>query len=442
MNIIKKVQYNLRAIVIFISILFLLSACASSQIKTINTNHIHTNFKYKKLNDEDRLVLFALEYEKHNKKNQARKLFEKLYNQNFKDEYLLQFIENSFALKQYDDIILNVGKNKERIGKNREKILRIYILALIQKKEYDKALMETKVLLEKYNANINNELLGNIYLQKKDYQRAKNIFEKIYKNSLAPNSLLNLVDVMYSYLNEKKEAINRLENYVKIYGCNTTTCSKLLNFYQEQKNINGIIWILKDRYYRLKRLKDYSNLKKVYALLIYYLEKKDINEAIRFLEQSQADNNTLLELYTNTKKLKKAYNLARKLYNKTSNINLLAQIAILEFEKAEDKAKVLENVTKKLRYVLTILDNHIYQNYLGYLLINYDLNIKEGLALVQEALKKAPDNFAYLDSLAWGQYKLGLCKQAYKNMKKVIEGVSLDDEEIRTHWEKIKECKR
>ena len=55
--------------------------------------------------------------------------------------------------------------------------------------------------------------------------------------------------------------------------------------------------------------------------------------------------------------------------------------------------------------------------------------------------KLTPDNIAYLDTLAWGEYKVKNCKEAYIQMKRVVDEIGLDDEEIKSHWEKIQECK-
>ncbi len=90
---------------------------------------------------------------------------------------------------------------------------------------------------------------------------------------------------------------------------------------------------------------------------------KDTKDAILFLEESRADDDKLLYLYRSEKEYEKAYKLVSTLYEKTSNIDYLAQIAILEFEKAKNKEEVLESVIKKFEDVLTVLDNHIYQNY-------------------------------------------------------------------------------
>ena len=95
---------------------------------------------------------------------------------------------------------------------------------------------------------------------------------------------------------------------------------------------------------------------------------------------------------------------------------------------------------EKFEKVLRVLDNHVYQNYLGYILIEYDKDIKRGLMYVNKALLQAPKNVAYLDSLAWGEYKLGRCKKAKEHMQEVINEVGEDDLEIKHHWKKIKEC--
>jgi hypothetical protein len=177
-------------------------------------------------------------------------------------------------------------------------------------------------------------------------------------------------------------------------------------------------------------------------MLLPLLEQKDIKLAIKFLENNKLNDLKLLSLYKRTNQLKKALNLMKDLYKKTKYIDLLAQIAILEFEVAKDKRKVLQSVIKKFEDVLAVLDNHTYQNFLGYLLIDYDIDVRKGLGLVKKALKKSPNNIAYIDSLAWGQYKLKECKNALQNMKIVVDEIGLDDNEIKLHWEKIKECNK
>ncbi len=283
-------------------------------------------------------------------------------------------------------------------------------------------------------------MVANIYFVKQNYKKAQEYFESAYSLSKNSTSLFNLVNIQYAYLNKKEDAIAYLETHVRVYGCDYLVCTKLLSFYQEQNNIDGAISVLKRAYGEFKEQEQYHLMDKIYNVLISYLEKQDIQKAIAFLEKEQIDDIKLLSLYRRTNQGDKALDLVRKLYKQSGNIELLAQIAILEFEIADDKKSVLKSVIKKFEDVLTVLDNHVYQNYLGYILIDYDLDIKRGLGLVNKALEKAPNNAAYIDSLAWGQYKLNDCKNAILNMKKVINDVGLTDDEIKSHWKKIKEC--
>ncbi len=431
-----------KRVIIVILLSFLFCGCVQLQSTLIDKKLLKKDFKYKKFSKEDRYIMFALEYNRIGKKEEARELFLKLYQESLKEEYLFEYIKSSFEIKKYDDVISIIEQNRKQISRYETKILKLYILTLSKKRDYKKAQSIAKELLEKEAIESNYELLGIILLQKEEYKEAKKLFWRVYKNSSSITSLLNLTNIMYVHLDEKIEAINLLEAYTKLNGCNNLVCSKLLGFYQEQKNIDGVIDVLKKTYNNLKSSSNDFALNKVYKLLMYYLEGKDINEAISFLETSKYDDDKLLNLYRNSFQYDKAYELAKKLYDKKGNIDYLAQIAIIEFERAEDKRKVLDDVIKKFEDVLVVLDNHVYQNYLGYILIDFDIDIKKGLLFINKALAQAPNNLAYLDSLAWGQYKLKQCKEAYKNMKKVVDSTGLNDKEIRTHWEKIKECNK
>ncbi|WP_320034442.1 hypothetical protein [Halarcobacter sp.] len=421
--------------------LIFLSGCSLNN-ENINTNLIKKDFKYKTFALEDRYIMFALEYLRQGNNEEASDLFLKLFENTLKEQYLLEYTKLAFGLKRYDELISYVQKNKNTLDENKNQILKVYILALIQKSELDLAEKEIKNLLKVENEESTNELLGNVYIKKAEYKKAKEIYKKLYKNSSSMSSLLNLSNVMYQFTDEKKEAINLLESYVNVKGCGNIVCSKLLEFYQNDNNIDGVISILKRTYLTFKDEENSQMLDKIYKLLMFYLEKKDINEAIFFLEESGADDNKLLSLYRVTNNYKKANKLVNKLYKDTGNIDYLAQIAIIEFEMAKDKKKVLKSVIKKFEDVLTILDNHVYQNYLGYILIDFDIDVEKGLYYVNKALEKAPDNLAYIDSLAWGLYKQKDCKNAYINMKRVVESTGTNDNEIKLHWEKIKECNK
>ena len=119
---------------------------------------------------------------------------------------------------------------------------------------------------------------------------------------------------------------------------------------------------------------------------------------IEFWEQNGEEDDILLNLYRMSGESIKAYNLLNKLYKDTNDLDYLAQLAILEFEIARDKKLVMGDVINKFNEVLKTIDNPIYQNYLAYILIDYDLDIKRGLDLVKKALEKDPTNMAFRDT--------------------------------------------
>ena len=182
-------------------------------------------------------------------------------------------------------------------------------------------------------------------------------------------------------------------------------------------------------------------LSKTKILLVKYLAKNNVGNAINFLEENKEEDEILLNLYKITNQPQKAYDLLGNLFGRTNNLDYLAQQAIIQFEMAEDKRKILDEVIPKFERVL-VTNNSIYQNYLAYIYIDFDINIKRGLLLVKKALAQDSNNLAYLDTLAWGEYKVKNCKEALKQMKKVVDEVGLDDAEIKLHWQKIKECKK
>ena len=405
-------------------------------ITSLLSKEVEKNF------NEDLYILYALEYEKQEKTNEARVLYEKLFDNTLNYEYFIKYLRASLATGNFKDIIKKVQNHLDKDIEEQEIILRIYCVSLLNLNDTKNALKMAQKLLAKYKTALNYEVLANVYFVKKDYEKAASYFETSYSMNNNSNTLFNLVNILYAYLNKKPEALAYLETHVRLYGCDSIVCSKLVSIYQEQNNIDGIISVLKRSFNAHKDANNEEMANKTYKLLITYIEKKDINEAIAFLEKNKIDEIKLVNLYKRVNQPLKALNLVKKLYKEDGNVDFLAQIAILEFETAKDKKEVLNSVIKKFNDVLTVLDSHIYQNYLGYLLIDYDIDVKKGLEYVESALEKAPNNIAYIDSKAWASYKLGNCKEAYKLMKKVVDEVGLSEEEIKLHWNKIKECNK
>jgi predicted Zn-dependent protease len=78
-------------------------------------------------------------------------------------------------------------------------------------------------------------------------------------------------------------------------------------------------------------------------------------------------------------------------------------------------------------------ENHIAMNNLGYMLIDRDLDIERGIVLVDKALTYSPKEQSYLDSKAWGLYKIGKHKEALE----ILEKLAADGMDANELWEHL-----
>ncbi|NPA59237.1 MAG: hypothetical protein GXO30_02055, partial [Epsilonproteobacteria bacterium] len=125
-------------------------------------------------------------------------------------------------------------------------------------------------------------------------------------------------------------------------------------------------------------------------------------------------------------------------------IEKLGQSAIFEYESYEDKndKAMQKKIIKKLKKVIMLKKIPLYLNYLGYLLIDHSIDVKKGISYVKEALKQDESSAFYLDSLAWGYYKLGQCKKASTIILKANSLEGGNDPEVLEHIKIINRCKK
>lgn len=406
-----------------------------------------SNTQNKSFEKEDMLILFALEASNQGDYKSSFELFYTLYKSTSKYEYLEQSVDIAFFNQQYPmvvDLVRNEVKSKFK--SKMEKFDFVYAVSLMNTGNTDEALEIAKKLVQKDSNDQYQILLGNLYLIKKEYQTAYDIFMKVRENQ--PHNiglLLTVSDVLYSYFNKPYEAIKMLDDYITANGCNVEICEKIYKYYMAQNDVDGMIATLKRNYNLMLSLGKKQEALGTLNVIIEMLKLKDINVALEFTNSLPDDGYKslkLIEIYKiigNEEKLLYYFDL---LYKQTNDVNVLAQMAIYEFESSKNKKDVFKSVKTKLEKVLETSSNHMYQNYLGYLLIDFDIDYHRGIELVKAALAQEPENYAYLDSLAWGHYKLQQCKKAYEIMSGIVSKIGTEHEEINQHWEAIKECNK
>jgi len=411
--------------------------------KDFNTPHIISpsphkiSFETSRENEND-LIIKAIFYEMRGDYKKSHYFYNLLYQKTKGKAYLLKELTTALYAGIKSP---NIDKLKELVKKEPSNVQykRILLSFYINNRKIKEAKELSKELLKISQMAIDYELSASPYILDGEYQKAIELLTKAYEKSYNEDILLKITTLYANFLNDPYEAARRLEEHRKKFGCSPKVCNQLLEIYSKTQQIEPLMQIYKDLYHKTK-LEIYA-IKFVEALIY----KKEFDKAIFFLTHEYRNDELLYEVYLAKKDYKNALKVAQKLYKETKKPRWLAESAMALFEATPNKTdkKMLKKVVEKFEKAINSgARDSVYLNYYGYTLIDKDLDAKKGVELVKEALREEPNNSYYLDSLAWGYYKLNRCKEAYNTMKRVVEMEGLEEEEIATHWRAIQECNR
>jgi predicted Zn-dependent protease len=400
----------------FILSLLLLAGCANKQPPKIGQ---------KVIPNEDDYIIKAVLYDSENKYDKAIPIYKFLYEKTKKPVYLEQIAEDLFFERKYDQVI-NLAENYYKKHKKIDpKIFKYEIFSLIAENKLDRA---KELLKDRFNEK--NEffysMMSYILIKEKKYDEAVYYLKSLYAISPNKKTLLTLVDVLIR-LKKYNEALAYLRTHLNLYGCEYDVCMRLVYIY--------------------KSLYDYDNLANIYEKLgaydqkFYilafniYLQNQEFKKARELIKKYGLKKEYLLFLYIEEEKYRKAAMLALDLYKKTKDDEYLLKYCELLYDDHPTRKELIE-MTKRLEYLANKYKKDYLYNFLGYVLIDKNIDVKKGIKYVIKALNQKPDSFEYMDSLAWGYYKLGRCKDAWE----IIKNVDVDDEDVIKHKKLIKRC--
>jgi tetratricopeptide (TPR) repeat protein len=72
-------------------------------------------------------------------------------------------------------------------------------------------------------------------------------------------------------------------------------------------------------------------------------------------------------------------------------------------------------------------------NYLGYMWAEQNMHLDEAEQMIRRALKKEPNNGAYLDSLGWVEFRAGKFEQALTDLQRAAQTITRDDPVVFEH---------
>ena len=384
------------------------------------------------------MAIFALYAKSQGDANATIALFEVLYERSGKKEYRDEEIITMLQARQNERALRKIAVYQDEVEEGEVDVTleRLNIAALMELQRFDEAKVKALALVEETKETQEYLQVASIYMLQKRYEFALRYLQSAYNINYDEKILDKMAIILYVNLDRKAEALSYLETHMLTHGCSETICLRLASFYSEENNVEGMLRIYTRLYDNTHDNKYAQNVIKLYNY------KKDTIGLIQFLERSGSDDIMLLQMYISTKNYAKVVTLGEKLYEREGDPHYLGQSAIFEYEGAKDKndPKMIESVIVKLEEVVDLSNEPLYMNYLGYLMIDHDIDVKNGMIFVRKALEYEGDSPYYLDSLAWGYYKQGQCKKALKLMQKVTKNLDKKDPEVSEHIKAIQQC--
>ncbi len=390
------------------------------------------------MESEDDLIIQGIWYELHGNYKKSHHFYSILYQRTKNLEYLLR----ELATALYGGIVSkNIPELEKIVKKNPSNIQlkRLLIAFYINKMDNKKAKEIGEELIRESGEAIDYELDASPYILSGEYKRAVELLTVAYNKTYNEDILLKIAILLDDYLHDVDGATERLEEYRKRHKCSEKICNKLLEIYSKEEKVQPLIDIYLNLYRKTK--------KEIYAtkLVEGYIYTKEFDRAISFLQNEYRNDELLYEVFLAKKDYANAFRVSNRLYSIEKSPRWLAESAMALYEKSSNKnsKEMLNQVVNRFEKAIREgTKDSVYLNYYGYILIDKDIDIQKGIKIVKDALKEQPNNSYYLDSLAWGYYKLHRCKDAYREMKKVIDIEGLDEEDIAEHWRAIESCNK
>lgn len=188
---------------------------------------------------------------------------------------------------------------------------------------------------------------------------------------------------------------------------------------------------------------DYEIEELTYYTGLTYARLQRFEDALPYLEQIVTSGNNLERInqcrlvlavvYSMTDRVQMAeFELRKLLEGGTRSASVFCALAYCAWEQKNDRLSV-DYYEKALEIES---ENPTALNGLGYVLACTGHDLTRALMLCKRAVDYVPDSSAFLDSIGWVYYKMGLDKEAKGFIKRAIEK-NPDAEEIKEHYRAV-----
>lgn len=261
---------------IFLISVFIFSGCVS-QIPVEPEQKSDAN--QKSFEQEDTMILFALRAEQLKDYESASELFYNLYEKSDKKEYLYRSLQSDLVLSNNERVIQRIDVVlKDSLDDFI--LVRMKAVALIQMQKYEDTKNILSKLVEKSNLVDDYIMLSDVYVKLDKFDMAIKYLESAYVQDYNEKVLDKMSIILYVNLQRKKDAIAQLETHARVHGCSELICTRLLAFYSNDNNVDGIL----SAYLRLYKINSNEDVAK--KIVQIYSYKREYLQMMNFLEES------------------------------------------------------------------------------------------------------------------------------------------------------------
>jgi tetratricopeptide (TPR) repeat protein len=275
-------------------------------------------------------------------------------------------------------------------------------------------------------------LLARAFVQKKRYSEAREWFLKVWKDSGADGALM-AAGALSMQMEDRAMAQELLDEVEKREGsdkANAMRATYARIAEDEKRPMEAIEW-----YRKIDGGDDWWGVQLHLAVLLTRNDKRD--EALILLADLPAvtleQRIGVLQMQSRILRDAEDWEAVLKVLEKGVKDFPESADLWLELGLVEEKRGYLKNAEQHLRSALKLKPNDPYmQNALGYTLVDHQINIDEGAALIEKAHQSMPDDGAILDSMGWARYRQGRNEEAVRYLRKAWE--KQPDPEVAAHW--------
>lgn len=303
---------------------------------------------------------------------------------------------------------------------------------LLQKSAPQQGLQVLKDYLAKYpNAHEMRLQYARALLEQQQFPAAREEFQRVANNSPDNPDLAFAIALISLQMND-------------LQGAETQLKQALNNGKKDQERVQYYLGQLSEAkkqddeaiaYYREVKTGEHEFASRMRVAFLLSKQGK-LDEARQSLHQYPSANNqqraqiALIEaqLLRDAKQYAEAYQVLQQGLEKLPNHPVLLYEAAMMADKI-GKHEVAEQALRKL-IQMNPQDANAY-NALGYSFLERNVRIPEAVALVEQALRLAPDDVAIIDSVGWGYYRSGKLDDSVKLLRRAF--AANPDPEIASH---------